>query len=158
MPGFVTFVLVIFTFSPNFFSIQRVIVCITRFAAALLLTVMTQSSAYLTKFNPLVSNSLSSSLSMILLSIGDRFPPCGVPLVVSSYFPFTITPAFRYLRISDSVSGSYISLPTRVMSLSCGTLSKNFSRSISTIYVYPSLKYSSSSITACWALRPGLKP
>jgi hypothetical protein len=48
---------------------------------------MTQSSAYLTKFSPLDSSSLSSSFSMMLLSIGERFPPCGVPLLVSSYLP-----------------------------------------------------------------------
>ena len=38
-----------------------------------------------------------SSFSITLLSKGDRFPPCGVPSVMSSYFPFIITPALKYL-------------------------------------------------------------
>ena len=108
--GFVTFDLVAFTFNPSFFSIHFVTVAITLLAAALLPTAITQSSAYLTKWSPLASNSLSSSLSIMLLSSGDRFPPCGVPLVVASYFPFIITPALRYFLMSDSVSGSFMRL------------------------------------------------
>ena len=150
--------LVAFTLRLNFLSIHDVTVCITLFAAALLATVIIQSSAYLTKCKPRASNSLSNSLSIMLLSKGDKLPPCGVPIVVSSYFPFTITPALRYLVTRDITSGSFTVLPTRYISLSCGTLSKNFSRSMSTMYVYPSFRYSSSSNIACCALLPGLNP
>ena len=44
------------------------------------------------------------------------------------------------------------------MSLSCGTLSKNLARSMSTIHPYPSLKSSRHLVIACWALRLGLNP
>lgn len=93
-----------FTFSPSFLSIQSLIEYMTRLALASLLTAITQSSAYLTNRSPRFSNSLSSSFSMMLDSSGDRFPPCGVPCSVFSYLPCIITPAFRYFRISDSVS------------------------------------------------------
>ena len=97
-------------------------------------TPITQSSAYLVNRSCLASSSLSSSFSMMFDSSGDRFPPCGVPSFVSSYPCGVMTPALRYLRISDSVSPSLMMLWTRLMSLSCGTLSKNFSKSISTIH------------------------
>ena len=156
--GFVTLLLVALTLSPSFLSIQDVTVCITLFAAALLLTVITQSSAYLTKCNPLACSSLSNSSSIMLLSKGERFPPCGVPIEVSSYLPLIIIPALRYFVTRDITSGSLTVLPTRYISLSCGTLSKNFSKSMSTIYVYPSFRYSSNLIMACCALLPGLNP
>ena len=156
--GFVTLDLLAFTLSPSFFSMNPVTLAITLFAAALLPTAITQSSANRTNRRPLASSSLSSSLSIMLLSSGDMLPPCGVPVVVFAYLPFIITLALGYFLMRDSVSGSFISLCIRLISLSCGTLSKNFSRSISTMQVYPSLRYSSSLTTACCALRFGLNP
>ena len=73
--GLVMWVFVAFTFSPSYLSIQLVIEYITLFAAASLLTQMTQSSAYLVKYSSRFSSSLSSSLSMMLLNNGDKFPP-----------------------------------------------------------------------------------
>ena len=104
--GFVIQVFSAFTFNPSLRSIQSVMEYMTLLAAALLPTTITQSSAYRVNYSPLASSSLSSSFSIMLLSNGDRFPPCGVPVGVSSYFPLTMTPAWRYLRISDSVSPS----------------------------------------------------
>ena len=147
-----------FTLSPSFLSIQPVIEYMTRFALASLLTAMTQSSAYLTNRNPRFFNSLSSSFSIMFDSSGDRFPPCGVPCSVFSYLPCTITPAFRYFRISDSVSPSFMMLWTRLISLSCGTLSKNFSKSMSTIHSYPSLRNISISLIAISQLLFGRNP
>ena len=43
---------------------------------------------------------------MILLSSKDKLPPCGVPTSVGSYWPWFMTPAFRYIRIRLSVSSS----------------------------------------------------
>ena len=56
-------------------AVQFVIEFRTRFAAFSLLTSIIQSSAYLTKFSPLASSSLSSSFNIILLSNGLKFPP-----------------------------------------------------------------------------------
>ena len=84
--GLVTLLFSAFTFKPSFFSIYFVIEFNTLFAAFSLLTSMIQSSAYLTKFNPLASSSLSSSFSIILLSNGLRFPPCGVPFSVGDIY------------------------------------------------------------------------
>ena len=147
-----------FTFNPSFRCIQSVIEYMTRLALASLLTAITQSSAYLTNRSPRFSNSLSSSFSMMFDRSGDRFPPCGVPLSVFSYLPCTITPAFRYFRISDPVSPSFMMLCTRLISLSCGTLSKNFSKSISTIHSYPPFRNMSISLTAISQLRLGRNP
>ena len=77
-----------------------------------------QSSAYLTKFNPLASNSLSNSFSIILLSNGLKFPPCGVPTFVGFSTPFSITPALKYFRISETTSPSFIVFPIIFISLS----------------------------------------
>ena len=146
------------TFNPSFLCIQSDTVRITLFALDSLLSAITQSSAYLVKRSPLASSSLSSSFSIMFDNNGDRFPPCGVPSFVSSYPCGVITPAFRYLRIRDSVSPSLMMSCTRLISLSCGTLSKNFSKSISTIHSYPSFKYTSSCLTAISQLLFGLKP
>ncbi len=73
---------------------------------------ITTSSAYRVKRCPLLSSSLSSSFSIMLLSNGDKFPPCGVPTSVASYMPLFITPALRYFLIRLSVSPSCIILPT----------------------------------------------
>ena len=71
-----------FTFNPSFLVINLVILSITLLAAFSLFTRIRQSSAYLTKCNLLASNSLSSSLSIILDNSGLRLPPCGVPFLV----------------------------------------------------------------------------
>lgn len=78
MVGLVVCVFSTLTFNPSLLSIQSVTEHITLVATALLFTSITQSSAYLVERKPLASSSLSSSLSMILLKSGDRFPPCGV--------------------------------------------------------------------------------
>jgi hypothetical protein len=96
------------TLRPNFFSMNSVVVRITRSAAFSLPTKILQSSAYLTKCSPLDSSFLSSSLSMILESKGLRLPPCGVPTVVASYLSPTITPLTKYFRIKDKTSPSLI--------------------------------------------------
>ena len=73
------------TFNPSFLCIQSDTVRITLFALDSLFTAMTQSSAYLVNRSPLVSSSLSSSFSMMFDNNGDKFPPCGVPSLVSLY-------------------------------------------------------------------------
>ena len=90
------------------------------------------SSAYLIKLRPLASNSLSSLFKMIFDNNGERGPPCGVPTIVSSNSFSTKTPAFRNLLTNETTFPSFTTSLTKRSNLSCGTLSKNFSRSIST--------------------------
>ena len=73
--GLDTLLLVILTLRPSLFSMYLLMLAITLSAALLLPTKMMQSSAYRVKRSPLASSSLSSSLSMILLRSGLRFPP-----------------------------------------------------------------------------------
>ena len=116
--GLVTLLFSAFTFKPSFFSIYFVIELNTLFAAFSLLTSIIQSSAYLTKFNPLASSSLSNSFNIILLSNGLKFPPCGVPFGVGFTTPFSITPALRYFLINDTTSPSFIVFLIIVINLS----------------------------------------
>ena len=62
----------------------------------------------------LLLGSLSGSFNMMLLRVGDRFPL--VFHVGGLYFLYHYS-AFRYLLISDSVSGSFTILP-QIVSLS----------------------------------------
>src|SRR5690606_19355666 len=97
---------------------------------------MLQSSAYRTNLCPLLSNSLSSSSSTMFESRGLNGPPCGVPSVVFDTTPLIMTPDCKYLRINFSNGLSWILFASVLMSLSWLTLSKNFSKSISTtIYI-----------------------
>ena len=121
-------------------------------------TRMIQSSAYRVNRSPLDSSSLSSSLSIILLSNGDKFPPCGVPMTDSSYSSSIMIPLFRNFLISDTISPSLTFLMTRVISLSWLTLSKKFSKSMSTTHWNPSFMYSSAFIMAISQQRFGLNP
>ena len=112
-------------------------------ALFLLLQNIMQSSAYRTNLCPLRVSSLSSSFSMTLLSNGLSGPPCGIPVSVFSNIPPLITPALRYLCVSDITRPSLMVLDNTSISLLWHTVSKNFSKSISTTYTYPSL-------TFCW--------
>src|SRR5690625_6830369 len=76
-----------------------------------------QSSAYLTNRNPRLSNSLSSSFNMMLLSSGERLPPCGVPITVSLYSSLICTPLTRYFLISDITSPSSTVLDIKFINL-----------------------------------------
>ena len=62
-------------------------------------------------------------------------PPCGVPTLLSCTIPLTITPAFRYLCISDITLPSLIVKDSRRNRKLWFTVSKNFSKSRSTQYV-----------------------
>ena len=147
-----------FTFKISLDSMYLVIDSITRLAAFWLLTRIMQSSAYLTNFSFRFSSSQSSSFSIMFARSGERFPPCGVPISVSSICSPTMTPLTRNFRINDRTFPSLISLFKIEMSLSWFTVSKNFSKSRSTTQLYPSFIYSTAFSTACWALFPGLKP
>ena len=148
----------LFTFNRRTFSIYFVTDFITRVAAFSLLTRIIQSSAYRTNLSPRLSSSQSSSFNSIFARSGEIFPPCGVPTSVSSICSPTMTPLARNFRISESVFPSLISLFRIDIILSCSTVSKNFSRSISTTQLYPSFMYSAAFNTACCALFPGLNP
>ena len=50
------------------------------------------------------------------------FPPCGVPTFVGWYFPFSITPLSKNLRINDTASPSFIVLLIMFISLSWFTV------------------------------------
>ena len=53
----------------------------------------------------LASISLSSSFSMIFANSGERFPPCGVPTIESSYSSSIMIPLTRYfLTTRDNIS------------------------------------------------------
>lgn len=95
------------TFNLNFVSMNLVIFFITLSAALFDFVKITQSSAMRTNCKPRFSNSLSNSLSIMLLSIGEMFPPCGVPFSVLSNTPFTSTPACRYFLISATTLSSF---------------------------------------------------
>jgi hypothetical protein len=69
---------------------------------------------------------------MILLSNGLRGPPCGVPSWFTVTTPFSIIPIWRNLRMSFRVDWSSMLLATIDISFSCWTVSKNFSKSMST--------------------------
>ena len=123
-----------FTISPSLSSINRTTLRMTRLADISLLTSMIQSSAYLTKRNWRDSSSLSSSLSIMLLSNGDKFPPWGVP-IVDSISPSSVRiPLTKYFLISDMTSPSSIVRATRFIRRSWWTVSKNRSKSISTTH------------------------
>ena len=94
----------------SFSSMNREIFLITLFADISLPTMIIQSSAYRTKLSPLFSISLSSSLSMMFASNGERFPPCGVPTMESSYSSSIIIPLTRYFLTIEMTSPSLIVL------------------------------------------------
>ena len=156
--GLSTLLFSAFTFNPSFSSMNRVTLFITRSAACLLPTIMMRSSAYRTKSSPLASSSLSSSFSMMFANSGDMFPPCGVPTMVSSYSSSIIIPLTRNFLTTDMTSPSLIVRPKIVISLSWSTVSKNFSRSMSTIQLCPSFIISNAFRTACCAHLLGLNP
>ena len=87
---------------------------------------------YRAKRCPRRSNSRSNSSSTMLLSKGERGPPCGVPSSTGLTSPPSITPAVRNARISFSNRLSLTRSAILAISLSCETRSKNFSRSKST--------------------------
>ena len=95
---------------------------------------------------------------MILLNSGLNGPPCGTPLSVSSYFPATSTPAFRYLWIRDTTLPSFTVLPITSISFEWFTLSKNCSKSRSMQKRLPSLMIAWAHFKAWCAPRWGLKP
>ena len=66
-------------------------------------------------------NSISSSFSMMLANNGERFPPCGVPTIESSYSSSIMIPLTRYFLIMEITSPSLIVLPIIVISLSSVT-------------------------------------
>ena len=146
------------TLRPSFSSINRDIFLITRFADISLPTMIIQSSAYRTKLSPRFSISLSSSLSMMFANNGERFPPCGVPTIESSYSSSIMIPLTRYFLMIEITSPSFIVLPMIVISLSWFTVSKNFSKSMSTIQSLPSFIMSSAVRIACCAHLFGLNP
>ena len=146
------------TLSPSFSSMNREIFLITRLADISLPTIMIQSSAYRTKLSPRFSISLSSSLSMIFANSGEIFPPCGVPTIESSYSSSIIIPLTRYFLTIEMTSPSLIVPPIKVISLSWFTVSKNFSKSMSTIQSLPPFIISSAVKIACCAHLFGLNP
>ena len=146
------------TLRPSFSSMNREIFLITLLADISLPTMMIQSSAYLTKLSPRFSISLSSSFNMIFANNGERFPPCGVPTIESSYSSSIMIPLTRYFLTIEITSPSFIVLPMMVISLSWFTVSKNFSKSISTIQSLPSFIISSAVRIACCAHLLGLNP
>ena len=156
--GLPILLLPLFTFSRRTFSTYFVTDSITLAAAFSLLTKIIQSSAYRANLSPRLSSSQSNSLSSMLARSGEIFPPCGVPISVSSICSPTITPLTRNFRISESIFPSLISLFKTDINLSCSTVSKNFSKSISTTQLYPSFMYSTAFNTAFCALFPGLNP
>ena len=131
--GLSTLLFVTFTLNPRFTSINFVRFLITRLADISLPTMIIQSSAYLTTFSPLCSISLSSSFSMMFARSGERLTPCGVPITDSLYSSSTIIPLTKNFLMIEITSPSLIVLPIRVISLSWFTVSKNFSKSMSTI-------------------------
>ena len=74
--------------------------------------------AYRTKLSPRFSISLSSSFSMMFANNGERFPPCGVPTIESSYSSSIMIPLTRYFLTIEITSPSLIVLPMIVISLS----------------------------------------
>ena len=60
--------------------------------------------------------------------------PCGIPTSVLSNTPLLITPALRYLWMSEMTLPSLMVRDNTSMSLLWHTVSKNFSKSISTTY------------------------
>ena len=140
--GLDTLLFVMLTLSPSFFSMKLDTFSITLSAAFELPTKMIQSSAYRVNRNPLASSSLSNSFSTILLNNGDKFPPCGVPITDSLYSLSIIIPLTRNFLIKDTISPLFTFFMTRVISLSWCTLSKNFSKSMSTTHWNPSFMYS----------------
>ena len=96
-----TFVLVRFTLRNSFPSMYGTMLFKVLSALFLLLQKIIQSSAYRTNLCPLLVSSLSSSFSIMLLRSGLNGPPCGIPTSVFSNIPLLITPALRYLCMSD---------------------------------------------------------
>lgn len=66
---------------------------------------------------------------MMLLNTGLNGPPCGTPSVVSSFLCLTITPAFKYLWMSETTRPSFIVSDNTCMSLLWLTVSKATVRS-----------------------------
>ena len=157
-PGLSTALLfrLIFSFSTS--SMYPVMLSMTLFPAFWLLTYILQSSAYRQNLCPRLSSSLSSSSSIIFASSGLNGPPCGVPSSFFTLTPFSMMPDSRYFRISPSTLLSLTFLATSDINLSWLTLSKNFSRSMSTVHWYPCSMYPLAAMIAWCALFPGRNP
>ena len=123
-----------FTFKKSFPSMNGSRFFKVLSALFLLLQKIIQSSAYRTNLCPLRSSSLSNSFSMMLLKLGLNGPPLCITISVRSYIPFAITPAFRYLCINEITLPSLMVRDSTSISLLWHTVSKNFSKSISTTY------------------------
>ena len=85
-------------------------------------------------------------------------PPCGVPIIDSLYSLSTMIPLTRNFLMSDTISPLFTSFITRLISLSWLTVSKNFSKSISTTHWNPSFMYSNALIIAISQHLFGLNP
>ena len=114
-----------------------------------------QSSAYLTNLCPLRSSSLSSSFSITFPHNGLNGPPWGTPSDVAWNPPSSITPAFRYLCISEITRPSLMVLDSTSISLLWFTVSKYACKSMLIAYIYPSFTYSLHFSSASCALLPG---
>ena len=119
---------------------------------------MLQSSAYLQNLCPLFSSSLSTSSSIIFANNGLSGPPCGVPSSLDTLIPFIRTPLSRYFLISFRSLLSLIFFSSFPISMLWFTLSKNFSKSISTTHLYPWFIYVSDCLIAFFAPLLGLNP
>ena len=104
------------------------------------------------------SSSRSRSVSRMFDSKGDKGPPYGVPSVLTVAIPPSISPAFRYRRISFNTWPSPILCASRDIRMSWLTRSKNFSRSRSTTQRRFCAAYPRAACAASWVLRPGRKP
>ena len=93
---------------PSFSSINRVMFLITLFADISLPTMLIQSSAYLTKFSPLCSISLSNSFRMMLARSGDRLPPYAKQVTMQSKSMESLFQAHFFLRCFDIVLRRYL--------------------------------------------------
>ena len=65
------------------------------------------------------SHTTSSSFNMTLLSSGLSGPPCGISVAVFSNIPPLITPALRYLCISDITLPSLMVFDNTSINLLC---------------------------------------
>ena len=139
--GRATALLARLTFSFSRPSTMAVLFSKARNAARWLRTWTSQSSAYRTNRSPRSSRSRSSSSSTRLAGNGESVPPCGVPTRVGRTTPGSIAPACRKRRTIQRSRLSAMRAPSRLISRSWLTWSKNASRSRSTTQSYPSRMY-----------------
>lgn len=126
-------VLVILTFSPSRFSIKRLTKYITRLVAVSLPTVMAQSSAYRTKYSPRFQSLCLTHWAWCWIRGGIGFLFVGIP---SNIFYIVLIHSYSNRDTYKSVI-LYHHLRWyygQDISLSLGTVTKNFSKSISTIH------------------------